>query len=62
MTDNMYPMSRHLQWAVITITRFKGLSCTVSPNIQVATSQLLHILTKFSMNIMPLRPSEIHTL
>jgi hypothetical protein len=28
----------------------------------VATSELLHIWTKFSVNIKPLRPSEIHTI
>jgi len=29
---------------------------------QVANSGLLHIVAKFYMNMMPLRPSEIYTL
>ena len=38
------------------------LLCSVSSNIQVATSELLLIVAKFYMNIMPLRPTEIHTV
>jgi len=30
------------------------MSCTASLNIQVATSELLHIVTKFYMNVSPL--------
>ena len=52
----------HLHCTSITIACFPVWSCIVSSNIQVATSELLHILTKFSANIIPLRPSEIHTI
>ena len=52
----------HLHCTSITIACFPVWSCIVSSNIQVATSELLHILTKFSVNIMPLRPSEIHAI
>jgi hypothetical protein len=52
----------HLHWPGIRITCLQGLSYSVSSNIQVAASEMLHILTNFYINIMPLDLPEIHTL